>query len=76
MLLVVNEVFSIAVVFRGELFKILTFWGLTGVRFLFLSYFLYENIEMFTFEEKKTHFRTPLPDLRPDSETWMNFGLE
>ena len=50
------EFFSIAVFFRGGLSKILTFWGLVGVRFLFLCEFFYGNIEMFT---SKKNFGTP-----------------
>ena len=46
------EFFSMSVFFlffRGQLFKILTFWGLAGVRFLFLSefYIIYRNVHLF-----------------------------
>jgi hypothetical protein len=43
--------------FRGELFKILTFWGLAGVRFLFLSEF-YLKISTCS-PSKKTYFGRP-----------------
>jgi hypothetical protein len=61
------EFFSIAVFFRGEQFKILTFLGLAGVRFLFYLN-LYGNIYMFTFKKKHTS-EHPVPDLRPDLES-------
>ena len=51
------EFFSIAVFFRGELFKILTFWCLAGVRFLFLSEFYIEISKCSP--SKKTYFGTP-----------------
>ena len=68
------EFFSIAVFFRGELFKILTFWGVAGVRFLFLSEFFIKISECSP--SKKNTSEHPLPDLRPVSESWANFGLE
>jgi hypothetical protein len=45
------------VFFRGELFKILTFWGMAGVRFLFLSEF-YMKISKCS-PSKKTYFGKP-----------------
>jgi hypothetical protein len=38
------ECFSIAVFFRGERFKMLSFWGVGGVRFLLLSEFYVETL--------------------------------
>jgi hypothetical protein len=61
------EFFSIAVFFRGEQFKILTFLGLAGVRFLFLSRFYIGILKCLP--SKKKHFRTP----RARSET--GFGI-
>jgi hypothetical protein len=45
--------FSIAVFFRGELFKILTFWGPAGVRVLFYLNFIwkYRNVHL---QQKQT----------------------
>jgi hypothetical protein len=45
------------VFFRGELFKILTFWGLAGVRFSFLSEFYIEILKCSP-SKKKTYFGT------------------
>jgi hypothetical protein len=57
------------VFFRGELFKIMTFWGLDRVRFLFLSEFYIEITKCSP--SKKTYFGTPpaAPDLRPDLQS-------
>jgi hypothetical protein len=38
--------FPIAVFLRGELFKILTFWGLAGVRFLFYLNFIWKYLHV------------------------------
>jgi hypothetical protein len=86
------EFFLIAVFFRGALlpansrylpppysfagggYRSRPFWGLAGVRFLFYLN-LYGNIYMFTFKKKHTSEHV-LPDLRPDLEFQLNFGLE
>ena len=51
------DFFSIALFFRGELFKILTFWGLAGVGILFLSEFYLEISKCSP--SKKIYFGTP-----------------
>jgi hypothetical protein len=51
--------------FLGVIFQNTAFWGLAGVGLLFLSSFKKNNI-----------LPNTLPDLRPDPESWANFGLE
>ena len=60
--------------FMDELFKILVFWGLTGVRFLFYLNFItkYWNVYL----QKNNTSQHPLPHLRPDLKSCENFCLE
>ena len=67
------EFFSITFflfMYRGELFKILTFWGMAGARFLFALNFTIKYLKVYI-PKTRQHFETP--PARCGSET--GFGI-